>query len=521
VAAQLGQGLDAELALHVLLVVEQHAAGGLTVAAGTAGLLDIVLQRARRLGMDDNAHVLLVHAHAEGIGRADDLQLAGDEGLLDAPLLRGADPGVEVLDCPALALESLGQRLDPLARGRVDDGGPCVRRRLRLRAVGPGIEVLQQDRMDASVLLMATGELDLEAQVVALDAALIQRQAEPQLVAEIGQDLGGHVLFGGRGEAGHRRHRRLLALRQGADEAPGVEVVRAEVVAPLGQAVGLVEDPTADLAAGEHRGDAAVAQLLRRDVQHGHVAETHPLHDIAALRRRQHAVDGRRGGRAGLLRQVVHLVLHQRLQRRDDHGQRPAAHVPDQRRELEAQGLAATGGQQCQQRLLADAVADDGPLQAVAIGRRRLRPERVEAEPALQLHIRVVGGAAPRTVGIGAGRIAQGLEQGGGGRKAVPDPAGQHRVAAGHLQPGRGIGQHRPQARGGQVIEDQPRCGAAAGALLPVLQQRLSDAGQVRQRTGHELQHIGNAVAAGGVGLQQRGPAEAELEHAEQVARAG
>ena len=48
-----------------------------------------------------------------------------------------------------------------------------------------------------------------------------------------------------------------------ADEPRDVQVVGAEVVAPLRQAMGFVEHPGRDLAAGERGGEALVAELLR------------------------------------------------------------------------------------------------------------------------------------------------------------------------------------------------------------------------------------------------------------------
>ena len=61
-----------ELALHVVLRVEQHAARRLAVASGAARLLEIVFQRSGDVGMDDQPHVRLVDPHAEGVGRRDD-----------------------------------------------------------------------------------------------------------------------------------------------------------------------------------------------------------------------------------------------------------------------------------------------------------------------------------------------------------------------------------------------------------------------------------------------------------------
>ena len=62
-----------------------------------ARLLQVVLQGAGDIGVDDQAHVRLVDAHAEGVGGDDGLQVTADEALLDVlPGLRG-QPRMEMV----------------------------------------------------------------------------------------------------------------------------------------------------------------------------------------------------------------------------------------------------------------------------------------------------------------------------------------------------------------------------------------------------------------------------------------
>ena len=92
-----------------------------------------------------------------------------------------------------------------------------------------------------------------------------------------------HLALGGRGKALHRRYRGLLLCGQFADETRGVQVIGAEIVAPTGQAAGLVEHPGADLALGDGVAEAGVAQLFGRHVEQGDVAEADALQHRAAL----------------------------------------------------------------------------------------------------------------------------------------------------------------------------------------------------------------------------------------------
>jgi hypothetical protein len=123
--------------------------------------------------------------------------------------------------------------------------------------------------------------------------------------------------------------------------AAELPVLRPEIVSPLADAVRFVHSHEADATRGEQRQErfAPVAhEPLGRDVKQAVAPVPQAGNDRglrvggkrAVVQRRWHAVAD----------QGVDLVLHQRDQRR--HYQRePAA---DERRRLEAQGLAAAGG---------------------------------------------------------------------------------------------------------------------------------------------------------------------------------
>ena len=139
---------------------------------------------------------------------------------------------------------------------------------------------------------------------------------------------------------GHLRRRR----RGGGDDrlrpqpARGVgeaEVVGAEVVPPLGDAVRLVDDEQADVRPPQALEEPGRGEALRRDVEQPHVAR-HRLLDRAAVGRGVALrVDERDAARRHALERLD-LVLHQRHQRRDHERQVG----PHQRRQLVAERLA-------------------------------------------------------------------------------------------------------------------------------------------------------------------------------------
>ena len=103
-----------------------------------AHLLVVRLDRAGRSQVDHRADVGPVDAHAEGVGRDDDLGAAFGEVGLRALARPSVEAGVIGPRAPAAAGEALRLLLRLLARGRVDDGGAAgpVRRAERLRERG-------------------------------------------------------------------------------------------------------------------------------------------------------------------------------------------------------------------------------------------------------------------------------------------------------------------------------------------------------------------------------------------------
>ena len=112
------------------------------------------------------------------------------------------------------------------------------------------------------------------------------RIAQPQL----GDDVAAHALGGGRGECVHRDAGEFVA------EAAELAVLGAEVVAPLADAVRLVDGDELDAAVAEQAAQpiAALADKpLRRDIEQAARIGTDRGDHLVALCRRQRAVQVR------------------------------------------------------------------------------------------------------------------------------------------------------------------------------------------------------------------------------------
>ena len=177
----------------------------------------------------------------------------------------------------------------------------------------------------------------------------------------------------------------LVQLRQ-------PQVVLAEIVAPLADAVCFVDRQQAEQAAFvqrvEHRQEARRQDALGRRIQQ-HQAAAHQLAlDLARLVAVERGVEERRV-HAGLLERAD-LVVHQRDQRADDQRHAAPGAVARDRRHLVAQALAAAGGHQHQGVAAAAHVLDDGVLRAAKTA--------VAEHLAQQMQSLLAGG----TIGMGA-----------------------------------------------------------------------------------------------------------------------
>ena len=174
--------------------------------------------------------------------------------------------------------------------------------------------------------------------------------------AELADDVLAHPRGGRRGQR-HHGH-----LRQGGPQPAQLPVLGPEVVAPLGHAVCLVDRDRGHVPAAQVLLPALQQQALRRGVQEAELAAV----QAAQARTRRLRVEGgvQEGRRDAARLQGVDLVLHQRDQRGDDHRE-PLAR---QRRQLEAERLAAPRRQQGEHVLPRERGQADLPLKGAERG---------------------------------------------------------------------------------------------------------------------------------------------------------
>ncbi len=264
--------------------------------------------------MADEADVRPVDPHPKGARGHRHRHLAPHEQILRRLALGLRKPGVVGAVGDVVLLQLGGDGLHTLARGAVND----------TRAVLP------DQRAQAAGFVDLAGELgDVKAQVVPGESGDEDRGL---LQPELALDILAHIR-GGRGGKG--RTQRTPDLPQDLAQA---HVVGPEVVPPLADAVRLVDGEHGDLGRLQRPHEAARPEALRGDIHELERAPAHTLQHLALLIPALRAVNHGRRDAASL--KSVHLVLHQRDQRRD-HQCDPVHH---QRGQLVAEALAAPGG---------------------------------------------------------------------------------------------------------------------------------------------------------------------------------
>ncbi len=340
----------AALLHHVLETVGEPRRRGQPVAAGTPRLLVVALDRFRQVDMGDEADVGLVDAHSERDRRDDHDAVFAEEALLRAATHTGVEARVVRHGVDAVGDEERRKLLGGRAGERVDDA------RHRFARGIPPLAAHEVEQLPAHV--------DLGRDAV-LDVGTIEARHEvPRAVErEPCGDLAVRRLGGG----GRERDARHVGPALG--ELRQREVVGAEVVTPLGDAVRLVDREEGDAPLFEEALDRLGIEPLWRDVEQVELAR-----EVGALHRstlgRQLARVEVRGAHA-VAHERVDLVVHERDERRHH----DAGALAEERGDLVAEALATARGHEHDRVAACRDVRDDLGL---------LAPERVVSEDRVQ-----------------------------------------------------------------------------------------------------------------------------------------
>src|SRR5262249_27964611 len=162
-----------------------------------------------------------------------------------------------------------------------------------------------------------------------------------------------------RGQSHHRRLGKQLAqLRQ-------LAILGTKIVSPLADAVRFVDGYLIYVPASQIGQKTGEHQALRRDIEQLVFSIAQALHTPGDFTDAKSGIKKRGRDAAGLKR--IHLILHQRNQRRHHDGQS----FSRQRRQLKTERLATTRRQQREHIAARQSTADDLLLQ---------RPKRIKAE---------------------------------------------------------------------------------------------------------------------------------------------
>jgi hypothetical protein len=294
---------------------QQRAHGRLAIAPGASRFLVVRLGIWRQLVVQHETDVGLVDSQPERIRGHHDAQFAGHEALLHRGTFGGSELAVIQARGFARRCEGIVHLVRGAHRGRVDDAAAFAR--------------VDQSHGTLELVGFARHVLDAQVQVRAEAAGVDDPgRRDAQLLADVAARC-----VGRRGREGQDAR-----LAQRSQPRPDLQVRRPEVMAPLRDAMRLVDDDQAHRVLLKGRTEAGVGEALGRDHHDLRGAILHRRLRCAALV----AVDGAielHGVHADFPQRLA-LVLHQCDQRR--HHER----APGQQhgRELVAQRLAGARG---------------------------------------------------------------------------------------------------------------------------------------------------------------------------------
>lgn len=292
---------------------EQYAFSGQAVAPRPADLLVIAFQVLGKIVVDHVPNVGLVDAHAEGHRGHHDPDVVPHEEFLGPAALGVVQAGVVGRRRDAPVLEGPAQEIPAPARVAVDDAG--------FSWEAPD----HPEHLPQRIHLV----VHLQEKVFPVEPGHhFGGGRHPEALQDVPTHAGGGR--GGQGETD--------GVGEGVPEFREPPVFGPKVRAPFGNAVGFVDGEEFHLAGSQEIHHRRMAGRLRRHVNDPGPAGADRRHVGPVLFFRKGAAKHDGGNAQG--EELVHLVLHERDEGRDHHGEA----VPQEGRDLVADGFSAARG---------------------------------------------------------------------------------------------------------------------------------------------------------------------------------
>ena len=203
--------------LQVLIAVEGQTDAFATVTTGTPRLLIIALQRLRNVIVNHKAHIGLVDAHAKGDGSHNDVDLLHEEVVLRLRASGRVEASMIGSRLDIVGTQHFGQVFNLLARQAINDAALVF--------------VLLDETHDVLVDVLGLWPY-LIVKIGAVERALKLNGIDD---AQVLLDVRAHLV----GSRGRQRNDGSLAYL--VDDGPYAPVLRSEVMAPLRNAMSLID----------------------------------------------------------------------------------------------------------------------------------------------------------------------------------------------------------------------------------------------------------------------------------------
>ena len=265
-----------KLPTDILRVVQQNTAGRFQVPPGPSGLLNVIFQGTGDIIVQHEPDILLVDAHAKGIGGTYYGYLALHKSVHDVTLFLWIEPRMKCLGFETLMMKKIPDFMGLVTGRRINNNAR--------RFMGP-FKHFRYDLMCFFRFLRTGNGNHFKGKVFPFHTARIQKQILIQGLLKVALDFLDNACLGGSGEAEHGRHRLVLLLTKLPDKPPRIKVVGSEIVPPFGQAMSLIKYPRPDFPLPQYIPNTHGAELLGRQVKNSGIAQPNSFKYLTPFRR--------------------------------------------------------------------------------------------------------------------------------------------------------------------------------------------------------------------------------------------
>ena len=279
----------------------------LLITPSTSCFLNIILQTVGNIIMNHRPHILLIHPHTKCRSCHHNRHFPTQKSLLMATLLTPIHLAVKAQHIKPILTQLRHQLPHPLRTRNIHN------RRTTLL-----LNQLPQRLILFLIILLLHHPI---MQILTRYLTGKHRQIQIQTLLKINTNILYHLRLSRCRKTWHRnRTRELLLMLQSLNKLRDIQIIHPKILPPCRKTMRLINHKTRNRTVAQHILNRAWTQQFGRNIQQRCRSIDHPFQCLLPLNHIQQTINRYRR-RNPLSFQIIHLIFHQRLQRRNHHRQ--------------------------------------------------------------------------------------------------------------------------------------------------------------------------------------------------------